>query len=73
MDYGLLSLTDYKTPDVLKAIYAPKALQVMTEDNRQRLMSRRPMDVPLSGALGGNGGGGSGGVAAASVPMTRAV
>ena len=34
MDYGLLSLTDYTTPDVLKAIYVPKALQVMTEDNR---------------------------------------
>ncbi len=51
MDYGLLSLTKYTTPDVLKAIYVPKALQVVTGDNRQRLMSRRPMDVPLSGAL----------------------
>ena len=51
MDYGLLSLTDYTTPDVLKAIYVPKALQVMTGDNRQRLMSRRPMAVPSGGAL----------------------
>ena len=28
VDYGLLSLTSYTTPDVLKAIYVPKALQV---------------------------------------------
>ena len=43
MDYGLLSLTAYTTPDVLKAVYAPRTLQVMTEDNRQRLMSRRTL------------------------------
>ena len=42
MDYGLLSLTDYKTPDVLKQIYSPKALQVITTDSRKRLLSRRP-------------------------------
>ena len=53
MDYGLLSLTDYTTPDVLKAIYVPKALQVMTGDNRQRLMSRRPMDVRHAALSGG--------------------
>jgi alpha-2-macroglobulin len=47
MDYGLLSLTDYKTPDVLKEIYSPKALQVMTTDSRTRLMSRRPAAAPL--------------------------
>src|SRR5207344_2904438 len=38
MDYGLLSLTDYRTPDVVKAIYAHKSLGVMTEDNRERLI-----------------------------------
>ena len=41
VDYGLLSLTGYQTPDVLKAIYARKALTVTTEDNRERLISRR--------------------------------
>lgn len=41
VDYGLLSLTGYTTPDVVKAIYAPKALQVMTEDSRLALMLRR--------------------------------
>ena len=46
MDYGLLSLTDYKTPDILKQIYSPKALQVLTTDSRQRLMSRRPAGAP---------------------------
>jgi uncharacterized protein YfaS (alpha-2-macroglobulin family) len=58
MDYGLLSLTNYATPDVLKSIYMPKALQVMTEDNRQRLMSRRAMAGPPEGQPGGGGGGG---------------
>ena len=46
MDHGLLSLTAYKTPDILKQIYSPKALQVMTTDSRQRLMSRRPVAPP---------------------------
>ena len=46
MDYGLLSLTDYKTPDVLKQIYSPKALQVITSDSRKRLLSRRPAGAP---------------------------
>ena len=46
MDHGLLSLTAYKTPDILKQIYSPKALQVLTTDSRQRLMSRRPATAP---------------------------
>ena len=33
IDQGLLSLTNYATPDLLKAIYTPKPLQVMTADN----------------------------------------
>ena len=56
VDYGLLSLTNYKTPDVVKAIYLRKALQVMTVDNRQRLMSRRPTGE-FGGILGGVMGG----------------
>ncbi len=50
MDYGLLSLTDYKTPDVARAIYARKQLQVQTQDNRARLIGRRPMLVETPGA-----------------------
>ena len=63
MDYGLLSLTDYKTPDVARAIYARKQLQVQTQDNRARLIGRRPMLVESAGAgtPSGAGGGGRGG------------
>ncbi len=38
MDHGLLSLTDYQTPDVARAIYARRQLQVTTQDNRLRLI-----------------------------------
>ena len=31
VDYGVLSLTAFQTPDVLKSVYVPKALQVSTE------------------------------------------
>ena len=67
MDYGLLSLTDYKTPDVARAIYARKQLQVQTQDNRARLIGRRPMLVETPGQrLGAGGGRGGGGVDFAS-------
>jgi hypothetical protein len=46
MDYGLLSLTGYRPPDVLRQIYVRKALQVMTQDNRQRLISRPERVAP---------------------------
>ncbi len=56
MDRGLLSLTEYATPDVLKAIYVRKSLQVSTADNRRRLMSPRPMASPPVSAGAGIGG-----------------
>ncbi|HEV7503060.1 MAG TPA: MG2 domain-containing protein, partial [Vicinamibacteria bacterium] len=34
VDYGVLSLTGYKTPDVLESVWVDKALQVLTEDSR---------------------------------------
>ncbi|MCU1245535.1 MAG: yfhM2, partial [Acidobacteria bacterium] len=37
VDYGVLSLTGYKTPDVLENIYLHKALQVVTEDSREKI------------------------------------
>jgi uncharacterized protein YfaS (alpha-2-macroglobulin family) len=55
VDYGVLSLTAFQTPDVLKSVYVRKALQVFTEDNRQRLVSRRAL-VPKGADDGGGGG-----------------
>jgi uncharacterized protein YfaS (alpha-2-macroglobulin family) len=60
VDYGLVSLTGYTTPDLLRAIYVPKALQVATADNRARLRGRGVMEGPLGipgGVLGGVIGG----------------
>ena len=43
VDYGVLSLTAFRTPDVLGSVYVRKALQVMTSDSRQRIVSRRAL------------------------------
>ena len=56
VDYGVLSLTDYRAPDVVSAVYQRKSLQVMSEDSRQRIVSRRVL-TPKGGAEGGDGGG----------------
>jgi uncharacterized protein YfaS (alpha-2-macroglobulin family) len=55
VDYGVLSLTNFQAPDVLPSVYRQKALQVFTEDNRQRLVSRRAL-VPKGADDGGGGG-----------------
>ena len=55
VDYGVLSLTAFRTPDVLRSVYVPKALEVMTADNRQRIVSRRVL-TPKGTADGGGGG-----------------
>jgi hypothetical protein len=60
VDYGVLSLTGFRTPDVLKSVYVEKALQVMNDDNRQRIVSRRVL-TPKGENVGG-GGGADGGV-----------
>ncbi|PYR16096.1 MAG: hypothetical protein DMF94_29480 [Acidobacteria bacterium] len=59
VDYGVLSLTGYRTPDVLGSVYVPKALQVMNTDNRQRIISRRVL-TPKGSTNGGGGGAESG-------------
>jgi uncharacterized protein YfaS (alpha-2-macroglobulin family) len=59
VDYGVLSLTGFQTPDVLRSVYVPKALQVTTEDNRQRIVSRRAL-IPKGADEGGGGGADSG-------------
>ena len=60
VDYGVLSLTAFRTPDVLASVYVKKALQVLTEDTRQKIISRRV--VTPKGDTDGGGGGVDGGV-----------
>ncbi len=55
VDYGVLSLTDYKTPDVLDSVWVEKSLQVMNEDSRQNIVSRRVI-TPKGAEEGGGGG-----------------
>ena len=55
VDYGVLSLTAYRTPDVVGSVYVHKALQVMNADNRQRIISRRVL-TPKGETEGGGGG-----------------
>ena len=61
VDYGVLSLTDYRTPDVLGSVYVRKALQVMNSESRQRIVSRRVL-TPKGETDGGGGGIDGGGV-----------
>jgi uncharacterized protein YfaS (alpha-2-macroglobulin family) len=55
VDYGVLSLTGYGPPDLRRAVYVDRPLLVSTEDNRERLVSRRVL-TPKGGAEGGGGG-----------------
>ena len=55
VDYGVLSLTSYRTPDILGTVYVRKALQVMNADSRQRIISRRVL-TPKGETEGGGGG-----------------
>ncbi|HUG52990.1 MAG TPA: MG2 domain-containing protein [Vicinamibacteria bacterium] len=55
VDHGVLSLTAYRTPDVLGTVWVDKALQVLTEDSRQNVISRRVL-VSKGGDEGGGGG-----------------
>src|SRR5262249_15671613 len=61
VDYGVLSLTGFRTPDVLRSVYVPKALEVMNEDSRQRIVSRRVL-TPKGTEEGGGGGSDDGAV-----------
>jgi len=55
VDYGVLSLTGYQTPDLLPLVWAPKGLAVNNEDSRQRIISRRVL-TPKGADEGGGGG-----------------
>ena len=61
VDYGVLSLTGYRTPDVLGSVYVHKALQITTADSRERIVSRRVL-TPKGESEGGGGGIDAGGV-----------
>lgn len=60
VDYGVLSLTAYKTPALADQVWVPKALQVLTEDSRERIISRRVL-TPKGADEGGGGGEDDGG------------
>ena len=59
VDYGVLSLTSYQTPDVRGSVYVRKSLQVFNADSRQRIVSRRVL-TPKGDTDGGGGGADSG-------------
>jgi uncharacterized protein YfaS (alpha-2-macroglobulin family) len=55
VDYGVLSLTGYQTPNIIDDVYLRKALQVVNDDSRQKIISRRVLTA--KGAAEGGGGG----------------
>lgn len=59
VDYGVLSLTNYRTPTIVSTVWLEKALQVATTESRQRIVSRRVM-TPKGATEGGGGGQDSG-------------
>ena len=57
VDEGVLQLTGFTAPDVLTSVYQQEALQVMTADSRERIVSRRVL-TPKGATEGGGGGAG---------------
>lgn len=55
VDYGVLSLTGYETPDAFDTYYAAHPLRVRTADNRTRILDRG--HFLAKGAEAGGGGG----------------
>ena len=55
VDYGVLSLTAYQTPDVASSVYIDKQLGVLNNDSRQRIVNRRVL-TPKGSTEGGGGG-----------------
>ncbi|MCM2257002.1 MAG: MG2 domain-containing protein [Vicinamibacteria bacterium] len=60
VDEGVLKLTGYDTPDLRGSVWVEKALQVLTQDSRQFIVSRRAV-IPKGGDEGGGGGTDDGG------------
>src|SRR5690606_33808768 len=59
VDEGVLSLTGYKTPNPLEALYKKQALAVITTENRMGIVARVDM-ADEDGDKGDEGGGGYG-------------
>ncbi len=55
VDHGVLSLTAYKTPNLHDTFYAPRALGVLTADNRISVYDRAHY-LAKGGEVGGGGG-----------------
>ncbi|MGE3344072.1 MAG: alpha-2-macroglobulin family protein [Vicinamibacterales bacterium] len=64
VDHGLLSLTGYTLPDVVRQIYQDKPLMVSTADLRERLIERLSL---TTGGGAGRGGGFAGGVVGGAI------
>ncbi|MCL4818184.1 MAG: Ig-like domain-containing protein [Vicinamibacteria bacterium] len=60
VDEGVLKLTGYEAPDPRGSVWVEKALQVLTQDSRQYIVSRRAV-IPKGGDEGGGGGSDEGG------------
>ena len=73
VDYGLLSLTGYSTPDVLRAIYARRPLQVQSEESRTRSDSARVGAIDSEGGAGAERALGPGAAAAAAAAARSAL
>lgn len=55
VDIGVLSLTNYKTPDVFNRLYSEESLAVFNADSREKLISAR-VSSPKGEDEGGGGG-----------------
>jgi len=55
VDYAVLSLTDYQTPDLHERFYTPRPLGVLTADGRTRVLDRGKF-LAKGGETGGGGG-----------------
>jgi hypothetical protein len=67
VDYGVLSLTAFKAPDVRRSVWIQKALQVLTQDSRQNIISRRVLSSKGATEGGGLSAAAMGGVMAEAV------
>ncbi|MBM4365957.1 MAG: Ig-like domain-containing protein, partial [Deltaproteobacteria bacterium] len=56
VDYGVLSLTAYETPDLHQRFYTPRDLGVITADNRVSVYDRA-LRLAKGAEIGGGGGG----------------
>lgn len=72
VDEGVLSLTQYETPNPLRALYLPRNAGTTASDTRQWVVPRGPQEVPRTqGGLGGSGGASLNGSGGAMMKVAR--